>query len=193
MDSAILTPMDLAGCGEWQPHQGEVDGPGAAAQANLPGQHPCGNHRGSGLVLLNEDVRLSGGRSGGPRLGQEGSGNVRTPGQGAVELGFPGPASGKMQGEAPCLAGVRSGQGEEAPPEGLGSYQLLSQADARGPAGQVVGPVNFLPSAHFRTIWSALGWGLRRDSMRPLRPQALGFHCGVQRQLPPRMRFRLAD
>ena len=44
-----------------------------------------------------------------------------------------------MQGEAARRAGEPSGQGEEASPKGLGGYQLLTQTDARGPAGQVVG------------------------------------------------------
>ena len=59
--------------------------------------------------------------------------------QGATELGFPGPALGKMQSEAARRAGEPSGEGEEASSEGLGGYQLLTQTDARGPAGQVVG------------------------------------------------------
>ena len=52
---------------------------------------------------------------------------------------MPGPALGEMQGETPRLAGDASGQGEEAPPEGLGGRQRLAQAGARGPACQVVG------------------------------------------------------
>ena len=51
---------------------------------------------------------------------------------------FPGPALGKMQGEAACGVGEPSGDGEEAPPEGLGGDQLLPQTDARCPAGQVM-------------------------------------------------------
>ena len=58
--------------------------------------------------------------------------------QGAAELGFPRPALGQMQGEAARRAGEPSGQGEEPPPEGLGGHDLLTQADAGGPAGQVV-------------------------------------------------------
>ena len=50
-----------------------------------------------------------------------------------------GPALGQMQGEAARRAGEPSGQGEEPPPEGLGGHDLLTQADAGGPAGQVVG------------------------------------------------------
>ena len=44
-----------------------------------------------------------------------------------------------MQGGAAGRAGEPSGQGEEASPEGLGGNHLLTQPDARGPAGQVVG------------------------------------------------------
>ena len=60
-------------------------------------------------------------------------------GQGSTELGFPWPALGKMQGDPACRAGDPSGQGEEPPPEGLGGHDLLTQADAGCPAGQVVG------------------------------------------------------
>ena len=56
--------------------------------------------------------------------------------QGAAELAFPGPLLGQMQSEAACLAGEPSGQGEEASPEGLGGYYLLTETDARRPAGQ---------------------------------------------------------
>ena len=43
-----------------------------------------------------------------------------------------------MQGEAPRRAGEPSRQGEEASPEGLGAYQLLTETDARRPARQIV-------------------------------------------------------
>ena len=56
--------------------------------------------------------------------------------QGATELVFPGPALGKMQSKAAGRAGEPSGEGEETPPQGLGGYQLLTQTDTRGPAGQ---------------------------------------------------------
>ena len=59
--------------------------------------------------------------------------------QGSAELVFPGPALGKMQGEAAGLAGEPSGQGEETPSEGLGGHHRFAQPDAGGPAGQVVG------------------------------------------------------
>ena len=59
-------------------------------------------------------------------------------GQGATELGFPGPALGKMQGEAAGRAGDSSGEGEEPPPEGLGGHHLLTQTGPRCPTGQVM-------------------------------------------------------
>ena len=59
--------------------------------------------------------------------------------QRASELGFPRPALWQMQSEAAGRAGEPSGQGEEAPPEGLGGHHPLVQTDARGPAGQVMG------------------------------------------------------
>ena len=43
-----------------------------------------------------------------------------------------------MQGEAACRAGEASGQGEDPSSEGLGGHDLLTQADAGCPAGQVV-------------------------------------------------------
>ena len=54
--------------------------------------------------------------------------------QGASELGFPGPALGEMQGEAPRRAGEPSGDREEPPPEGLGGHHLSpmpTRADQR--------------------------------------------------------------
>ena len=56
--------------------------------------------------------------------------------QGTTELGFPGPAPGQMQSEAAGLAGEPSGQGEESSPQGLGGHHLLTETDARRPAGQ---------------------------------------------------------
>ena len=43
-----------------------------------------------------------------------------------------------MQGEAACRAGEPSGQGEDPSSEGLGGHDLLTQADAGCPAGQVM-------------------------------------------------------
>ena len=45
-----------------------------------------------------------------------------------------------MQSEAARRAGEPSGEGAEASSEGLGGYQLLTQTDARGPAGQQLSP-----------------------------------------------------
>ena len=44
-----------------------------------------------------------------------------------------------MQGQAARRAGDPSRQSEEPPPEGLGGHDPFTQADAGGPAGQVVG------------------------------------------------------
>ena len=58
-------------------------------------------------------------------------------GQGATELLTPGPTPGKMEGEVACRAGEQSGDREDPPPEGLGGHQLLTQTDARRPAGRL--------------------------------------------------------
>ena len=60
------------------------------------------------------------------------------PGQSASELVFPRPMPWEMQYETAGPAGDASGQGEEAAPEGPGGHHPLVQADARGPAGQVM-------------------------------------------------------
>ena len=59
-------------------------------------------------------------------------------GQGSIELGFPGPTLGKMQGEAARRTGDPSHQSEDPPPEGLGGHGPFAQADAGCPAGQVM-------------------------------------------------------
>ena len=43
-----------------------------------------------------------------------------------------------MQSEAARRAGEPSAEGEEASPEGLGGYDLLTQTEPRGPACQVM-------------------------------------------------------
>ena len=43
-----------------------------------------------------------------------------------------------MQGQSACRAGDPSGQGKAPSSEGLGGHDLLTQADAGCPAGQVV-------------------------------------------------------
>ena len=64
--------------------------------------------------------------------------NGLQPGQGATELGFPGPAPGEMQSEAARRAGDPSHQSEDPPPEGLGDHGPLAQTNPRRPAGQVM-------------------------------------------------------
>ena len=63
--------------------------------------------------------------------------NGSQPGQGAAELLLPRPAPGKMQGQSARRAGGPSGQGKDPSSEGLGGHDLLTQADAGGPASQV--------------------------------------------------------
>ena len=65
--------------------------------------------------------------------------NSSQSGQGSIELGFPWPTLGKMQGEAARRAGDPSGEREDPTAEGFGGYQLLAQTDASRPAGQVMG------------------------------------------------------
>ena len=80
--------------------------------------------------------RLPALRSGAPRPGGERQGAKSS--QGVTELGLPRPAPGKMQCEEAGRSGEPSGEGEEAPPQGLGGHHLLAETDARRPAGQVV-------------------------------------------------------
>ena len=61
------------------------------------------------------------------------------PGQGAAELGFPGPVLGKMQRESARRASESSGQGEDSLSERLDSRDPLTEADAGYPASEVVG------------------------------------------------------
>ena len=69
-------------------------------------------------------------RSGGERQGAQS-------GQGASELGLPRPAPGQGQCQAARRAGEPTGQGEEAPPQGLGGHHLLTETDARRPAARL--------------------------------------------------------
>ena len=64
--------------------------------------------------------------------------NGSQPAHGATELDFPRPMLGEMQGEAARRAGDPSHQSEDPPPEGLRGHDLLTQADPRRPAGQVM-------------------------------------------------------
>ena len=127
-----LTPIDLAGCRVWQSWRGDIDGPQrqrrARSAANVPQEtlrnRPGANRPGGSVVQ-----RTGRTRSGRKRQGAQSS-------QGATELVSPGPALGKMQGEAAGRAGEPSGEGEETPPQGLGGGHVLAQSDAGGPAGQ---------------------------------------------------------
>ena len=55
-------------------------------------------------------------------------------------------------------AGEPSGEGEEPPPEGLGGYDLLTQPEPRGPAGQVM-------RHHLDGQPGAVGWEAPRGEM----------------------------
>ena len=81
------------------------------------------------------------GQSGGwaPTAPSSCEGDGSQSGQGKRGLLSPGPALGQMQGESAGRAGKPSGDREEAPPQGLGGHQFLSQTDARGPTGQIMG------------------------------------------------------
>ena len=102
-----------------------------------------GNRRSrTGMARVGGDVQLAGGGSvSHVRASSDWEGNGSQSGQGASELGFPGPALGKMLGKAARRAGEPSGQGEEPPSEGLGGCQFLSETDAGGPGcGPSLGP-----------------------------------------------------
>ena len=110
-----------------------MEGSEAVGSAGWPIRHELGRPSiGWRVRMRSEAGRLPTKPSGGEREGAQ-------PVEGATELGFPGPALGKVQGEAACRAGEPSGEGEEAAPQGLDRHDLLTEADARRPAGQVVG------------------------------------------------------
>ena len=128
-------PIDLDGCGVRQSRYGIFDGPQRWRRARSAGRllqetlrdRPSANPLGGWVVR----------QTGRTPSGREWQGAQSR--QGSAELVSPGPALGKMQGEATCGAGEPSGQGEEASPEGLGGCHQLAQTDAGGPAGQIVG------------------------------------------------------
>ena len=70
---------------------------------------------------------------------QAGSGKARNRARARSNWASQGQRCGRCRGEAARRAGEPSGQGEEPPPQGLGGYYLLTETDARRPAGQVVG------------------------------------------------------
>ena len=90
----------------------------------------------TGMARVGGEVQLAGGRVSGRQAPSGRKWQGAQSSEGATELGFPGPALGKMQSEAARRVGEPSGEGEEPPPEGLGGYDLLAQTDARRPAGQ---------------------------------------------------------
>ena len=91
------------------------------------------------LVRVCGDVQLAGWRVSGGRAPSGGERQRSESGEGATELGCPGPTLGQMQSEAARRAGEPSGHGKEAASQGLGGHDLLAQTDARRPACQVVG------------------------------------------------------
>ena len=91
------------------------------------------------LVRVGDDVQLARWRVSGRRAPSGWEWQGAQSGEGATELGFPGPALGQMQSEAARRTGEPSGHRDEASPEGFGGYQLLTQTDARRPACHVVG------------------------------------------------------
>ena len=74
-----------------------------------------------------------------------------------------------MQGEAARRAGEPSGQGEEPSPERLGGYDLRTQTDARGPAGQVMRqhPVSSTGQALHRQPGGVGREAARREMIQP--------------------------
>ena len=91
------------------------------------------------MARVGGDVQLAGWRVSGKRAPSGWEWNGSQSSEGAIDLLLPRPALGKMEGEPARRAGDTSDQGEEPPPEGLGGHDLLTQADPRRPAGQVVG------------------------------------------------------
>ena len=131
------------------------------------------------LARVGGDVQLTRWRVSGRRApsGRKWKGSQSR--QGATELGFPGPALGKMQSEAARRAGEPSGEGEEASSQGFGGYQLLTQTDARRPASEVM-------RHHLHRQPGSVGGEAARGEM--VQPHA------VQRPLPGhRRRFHPPD
>ena len=104
------------------------DGQGSMRQEML-GERPGASLRGGWVVWwMGQEPAVPSGRK---WQGSQSS-------EGATELGFPGPALGQMQGEAARRVGEPSGDRKEPPPQGLGGYDLRTQTEPRGPAGQVM-------------------------------------------------------
>ena len=108
--------------------EGEITRADGSSGQSWPGPVRCGYTRQMGILGASQTPT--------PLSGREWQGAQSL--QGVAELGFPGPALGKMQRQAACLAGDASGQGEETPSEGLGGHDPLTEADAGGPPAQVM-------------------------------------------------------
>ena len=111
----------------------------AVAAAGEIGKPVCKRwHSWTGLArVCGTAIGLPGGRAGHRRRRQVGRGMARS--RARARLNWASQAAlGKMQGEAARRAGEPSGQGEEPPPEGLGGHDLLTEADPRCPAGEVM-------------------------------------------------------
>ena len=91
----------------------------------------------TGLARVCGDVGLAGGSVADGRR-QAGSGMARSRARARLNCSSQGQRRAKMQGQSACRAGDPSGQGKDPSSEGLGGHDLLTQADAGCPAGQVV-------------------------------------------------------
>ena len=94
---------------------------------------------GTDMARVGGEVQLAGWRVSGRRApsGSEWNGSQSGPRR-RLTFSSPRPTPGKMQGQPACGAGEPSGQGEDPSSEGPGGHDLLTQADAGCPAGQVV-------------------------------------------------------
>ena len=75
-----------------------------------------------------------------------------------------------MQGEAARRVGEPSGDREEPSPEGLGSYDLLTQTEPRHPASQVM-------RQHLHRQPGSVGGEAARGEMIVLTPRMPSFIC----------------
>ncbi len=121
------------------------------------------------LVRVCGDVQLAGWRVSGGRAPSGGERQRSESGEGATELGFPGPTLGQMQSAAARRAGEPSGHGKEAASQGLGGHDLLAQTDARRPACQVVGDHLHRQPGPLRQAQDWRRSGLRGDGSTPRR------------------------
>ena len=102
------------------------------------GRQSAEDPRRPGWCELVGTFNLVGGRVGCSQRRQEGSGMARNRARAERNWVSQGQRLGRCSMRRRALR-VMSGQGKEAPPEGLGGRHRLSQSDAPGPAGQIVG------------------------------------------------------